>query len=127
MNEVNEHGPYDDQTFCDLYKDIYGFKPSAHNYFTSSPSDKQLIWNNLCRMHVEEMREQTIRREELKNDAQNVARKLMADNGVDAETAVRWMYDAHDLEDGIYDRERFNYEYCLPYGYDLQKELEKNG
>ena len=39
---------FDDNTFSDLHKDVYGFRPRGHHYDIASNDEKQKIWDELC-------------------------------------------------------------------------------
>ena len=36
---------YDEELFSDLHKDAYGFRPRIHNFYESTPEEKQKIWD----------------------------------------------------------------------------------
>ena len=36
---------YDDDIFSDMFKDAYGFRPRAHEYYDAAPERKQEIWD----------------------------------------------------------------------------------
>ena len=39
---------FDDNTFSDLHKEVYGFRPRGHHYDIASNDEKQKIWDELC-------------------------------------------------------------------------------
>ena len=41
---------YSDELFSDLYKDVYGFRPRGHEFFTACPERKQEIWDQILAM-----------------------------------------------------------------------------
>ena len=48
---------YDENTFSDLHKDTYGFRPRNHRFYDAPPEEKQEIWNFLCEELKQEQEE----------------------------------------------------------------------
>lgn len=111
---------YDEEIFSDLHKDVYGFRPRGHAFYSADPAEKQRIWDDLLvDLDAENQRFAEQQR-------QNVAdfERLVAQNvkhgAVDRKTAIQWLIDAEG--DDFYDYGYMEYNYGLPYGF-LEKEV----
>lgn len=112
-----------DDTYSDLHKDAYGFRPSSDNYRwwkTLTDDEKQVEWNRLI-----VALEATVEREkeEEKLAVADFEKKIISIMSVGAKTrqdAVKWLYDS--MEDK-YDFEYADWQLGLPYG-TFKRELQ---
>lgn len=105
---------YDDDTYSDLYKEAYGFRPRGTRWATMTPAEKQVEWNRLC--DAAESSAMDERNEEwraMERFEKRVADTIRTGAG-DRETAIRWIAEAEGV-DGDMDYLCF----CcgIPYGY----------
>jgi len=117
---------FDDQTFSDLHKDAYGFRPRGHEYNTATPARKQEIWvqivDDLEAAQIEEARQEQEAIAEFEVWVQQVI-ELGARN---RETALRWManenvfHHSQDIEHWVWKQGIL----FTDYGRDLLKELQ---
>ena len=108
---------YDMNSFSDLHKDIYGFRPSAQFYEwlrMATEDELQAQWDDMCaRLEFECKRERQLEEEAAEKFEQLVAQTIDTGAG-DRQTALRWIMDASDC-DG--DWEYLCYHHGLRYGY----------
>ena len=101
---------FDDNTFSDLHKEVYGFRPRGHHYDIASNDEKQKIWDELC----EELEANNLVEQEqtIKAVARFEARiadviELGAGNRINA---LRWMsqqetfYHSQDVEHFVWEQ-----------------------
>lgn len=117
---------FDKDSFSDLHKDVYGFRPRNHTFYflcDSDPAEAQAIWDSLV---IDLERENTFQeehRQECIQEYENHIQDLIKLGAEDRETAIRWIIDTYYFE---YDQ---NFEYI---GWDLNlsmdqiQELKKN-
>lgn len=112
---------FDDNTYSNLYKDCFGFRPSAEasmHWRSLTVDQKQAEWDRLCVALEEEIKaekevqDRAIARFEARVvDALNVG-------APDRETAIRWLIDALNLgDDYVSDEGYVECQFGLPYGY----------
>jgi hypothetical protein len=111
---------FDENTYSDLYKDVYGFRPRNDGFFNSSDDEKQDIWDYL----LEEL-DRVIAMEEKREQAaivefEKLVQETMAMGAKTRKTAIRWLADSFDKYD---DFGYMCFEYGIPYSY--EKEFEK--
>jgi hypothetical protein len=106
---------YDDDVFSDLYKDIHGYRPRHHPYWTSLPAEKQVWWDQLLVQHEEHYREEEEREKEILASWEAQVSVIMDSFRLDRPTAIRWLLQAEGLEDEE-DRDYCCYCMGLPYG-----------
>lgn len=107
---------FSNDCYSDLYKDVYGFRPSSDNYrwwVSLSDDEKQVEWNHLC-----EALEQTVEAEkELERhyhvDFEMKISKLMGSGAATRKQAVQWLYDSID---DPYDYDYADWHFGLKYG-----------
>ena len=103
---------YDEELFSDLHKDAYGFRPRIHNFYESTPEEKQKIWDaTILDMNAEQEAEEArtaIKLEEFKAEVDMVINTFGAE---DRATALKWITDgdryfhnAQDVEGWVYNR-----------------------
>lgn len=108
---------YDDDTYSDLYKDCYGFRPRNTAWFSMTPAEKQVEWDRLIAV----LSEETERMERGYNRAavrfeERVA-KTIAAGAKDRATALRWIYQADCGDYAGYDWDYLCFHNGLRYGY----------
>lgn len=95
---------YDVDSFSDLHKDAYGFRPSGSFYQwmnAATPDELQAEWDSLLRSLEYSIREQEDRETEC---LQSLEKEIawMLNNGADSvATCVRWLDDMYNT-DGDY-------------------------
>jgi hypothetical protein len=115
---------FDENIISDLFKEVRGFRPSEYFWeeWTQAPADvKQMIWDNLCNEHEDEMaRERDREARALADFGQSIVDNINL--GADSiETAIRWILEAeqmtaHDLAYGAdYVAYHFGLSYQNPY------------
>ena len=109
---------FDENIFSDLYKEVNGFRPRGHEFYSASDERKQEIWDQLLVEHEEELLNSA--REDL--DAQRRFEKLVNETiemgAGDRATALRWIADAEgfDAYDAAYGGEAWCYHFRLWFG-----------
>jgi hypothetical protein len=115
---------FNENIISDLFKEVRGFRPSEYFWeeWTQAPADvKQMIWDNLCNEHEDEMaREREREARALADFGQSIVDNINL--GADSiETAIRWILEAegmdeHDLAYGAdYVAYHFGLSYQNPY------------
>ncbi len=88
---------YDDDTYSDLHKDVYGFRPRGEAYLAwtrMTDAEKQAEWDYLVRRLGEEVDRERIEQEEAAARFEARVTATIAAGAGDRETALRWIYDA---------------------------------
>lgn len=85
-------------TYSDLHKDVYGFRPRNVHFETQEEFDAE--YERLCRQLEVVIKEE--RQAELKNqkELKRRIRSLMASHSIDALTALRWDFEAFGCDSG---------------------------
>ena len=88
---------FDDNTFSDLHKDTYGFRPCSstrQQWDCSSDEDKEIWWNHMCdtmqENEVQEAEQELIRLGEFRQ----LCKTQMESFNISWKTAMRWLSDA---------------------------------
>ena len=103
---------YDEELFSDLHKDAYGFRPRIHNFYESTPEEKQKIWDaTILDMNAAQEAKEArtaIKLEEFKAEVDMVINTFGAE---DRATALKWItdgdrffYSRQDVEGWVYNR-----------------------
>lgn len=87
---------YDDDSFSDIYKDTYGYRPWYSEYFTADSDTKQKIWDNLILEHAKEMEAYDISQKEAIKSFNNRINELIEKGDEDKIAAFRWLIDIED-------------------------------
>ena len=90
---------YDVDSFSDLHKDAYGFRPRGEAFYnwleTATPAQLQAEWDRLVEMVVESIRHEEERQGEAIVELQKEI-TWMLHNGADSvTTCVRWLHEAY--------------------------------
>jgi len=108
---------FDINTFSDLHKDAYGFRPSERFYVwmdTATNDELQAEWDSLL-IAVKRSIEEDNQRELLAiSRFEQLVSETIERGAADRETALRWIMDASSCNG---DWELLCYEHGLPYGY----------
>lgn len=108
---------FDNDSYSDLHKDTYGFRPSANDYAawsSATDAEKQVIWDGLCKalqvtiQRDKEDEEQAIERFE------KLVTETINNGAKDRSAALRWLMNASTCDN---DWEYFCWNYGLPYSY----------
>ena len=93
----------------DLYKSIYGHRPSRDKFFDFSDEELWQEIQNLEKLAKEEEEREV--KSELKSidDFDKIIIKTLDSGAENIETAIRWLYDAEDY----YDIDHFLYKYNI--------------
>ena len=108
---------YDLDTFSDLHKDAYGFRPSERFYVwmqTATPDELQAEWDRLIKAVEAAIEEDARRQKEAIESFEAHVQKTIDAGAGDRQTALRWIMDASSCNG---DWEFLCYEYGLPYSY----------
>ena len=115
-SEHNMAFSFCDDTYSDLYKDVYGFRPrGAYVAWTHmSDEEKQKEWDFLC-SRLDAIIDERKEEEALAIvEFEKLVGKTMTAGAPDRETALRWIMDASDCGG---DWEYLCFHCHLPYGY----------
>ena len=85
---------FDEELIRDLYKDAYGFRPSVawmHAWETSTPDEKQGIWDYLICEMEEAQEAEKLREQEALAQFHRDIEMYMAFGARDRADALRWM------------------------------------
>lgn len=119
-SEHNMSYSFCNDTYSDLHKDVYGFRPHRGAYeawAAMSDDEKQAEWDRLCSRLDEVMAEQKEEERHAIEEFEKRVANVIAMGAGDRETALRWIMDASD-SDGDWDY--LCYHCHLPYGYFTQ-------
>lgn len=84
---------FDENLFSDFHKEVYGFRPRGHEFYTASDERKQVLWDILMRDHEIEMEryyeemEEEKRHQEMAFDAWSY---MTGDNQDDPDDYEEW-------------------------------------
>lgn len=111
---------YDDDTFSDLHKDAYGFRPRGAAYArweAMTPAEKQAEWDYLC--NVLERNQLEERRQELEAAIafERRVEETIKTGAGDRETAIRWIKDAENVLGDYDENDALCWAVGLPFGY----------
>jgi hypothetical protein len=113
---------FDESILSDLHKEAYGYRPAAAYYDAwSEMADfaKQAEWDRLVRLVKEEYERERLM-EDLAHERWSAhLAQLMADDGIDYATALRWDMAAMDAADDA------GY-YCFKWGISYSLEADIN-
>ncbi len=108
---------YDDQTYSDLHKDAYGFRPRGEAFArwnAMTPAEKQVEWDRLIDVMEYEEREERNAQWKAMMIFEELVEKTIEAGAGDRETAVRWLFDAAEVDGDV---DYFCWHNGLPYGY----------
>jgi len=94
---------YDDNTFSDLVKEVYGTRSPAReyghlfHYYNTTPENKQVLWDDLCNELEVQMAEDKIRKAEQVAAFEARIHETIVLGAGNRETALRWILQS----DGI--------------------------
>ena len=124
--EIIQMFTYSEELFSDLHKDAYGFRPRGHKFDTSTPAEKQVIWDEtISDMYLSMEAEKARTAEYLEDFKAQVEKVINVYGAEDREQALRWMtqedtfYHSQDVESWVYDKGIL----FTDYGKELVKEL----
>jgi len=85
---------YDSELFSDLFKDVNGFRPRDHEFYsTNDPDVKQEIWDSyIASIEEENLRIELSRTESIKK-FNGLIKKTINLGAGNFKTAVRWILD----------------------------------
>ena len=116
---------FDDNTFSDLHKDVYGFRPRGHHYDVASDDEKQKIWDELCEeLSANEKAARILEQERIASFEERVE-DVIGLGANNRQTAIRWMASQETFYH-IQDVEHYVWELGIlftDYGRKLVKEL----
>ena len=118
---------YDEELFSDLHKDAYGFRPRIHNFYKSTPEEKQKIWDaTILDMNAAQEAEEARAADCVKDFKAEVDMVINTFGAEDRATALKWITDGdrfffsrQDVEGWVYNRGIL----FTDYGKELVKEL----
>ena len=83
----------------DVYKSVHGFKPRHVNFHDMSGPELGAYLEELGRESEIALEQEEIREAEAFGRLQNHLDGMVADNGIDFDTAIRWEMQAHNTDD----------------------------
>ena len=103
---------YDEELFSDLHKDAYGFRPRIHNFYESTPEEKQKIWDaTILDMNAAQEAEEARAADCVKDFKDEVDMVINTFGAGDRATALKWItdgdrffYSRQDVEGWVYNR-----------------------
>ena len=103
---------YDEEIFSDLHKDAYGFRPRIHNFYESTPEEKQKIWDaTILDMNAAQEAEEARAADCVKDFKAEVDMVINTFGAEDRATALKWItdgdrffYSRQDVEGWVYNR-----------------------
>ena len=103
---------YDEELFSDLHKDAYGFRPRIHNFYKSTPEEKQKIWDaTILDMNAAQEAEEARAADCVKDFKAEVDMVINTFGAEDRATALKWITDGdrfffsrQDVEGWVYNR-----------------------
>ena len=111
---------YCEDTYSDLHKEAYGFRPSYGNIFYkegTTPEEKQKLWDIALKDADETIAAEEAARKESVAKFEKLIAETIAMGAGDAATAVRWLREEEDDDYMKFDDGYFEYTYNLPYGF----------
>jgi ribosome assembly protein YihI (activator of Der GTPase) len=105
--------------YSDMHKSVYGFRP---RHYIDPNTSREKLQEMLKELQEELEYQNAIDREYQERCVQDFERridKLMADHGIDRQTAIRWLAQADEIDDldNKVKREHMEWNHGLPYGY----------
>ena len=122
---------FDDNTFSDLCKEVYGTRSPAREYghlshfYNETPENKQKIWDDLCNQLEIQMAEDKVREAEQVAAFEARIQETIVLGAGNRETAIRWILEGEfgdELSHWTFDAGYACYIFNLPYSY--EKEFE---
>lgn len=95
---------FDDNTFSDLVKEVYGTRSPARvyghlsHYWDETPENKQKIWDDLCNELQDQMAEDKAREAEQVAAFEDRIKDVISIGAGNRETAIRWIFQADKLD-----------------------------
>lgn len=89
---------FDEELFSDLYKDVNGFRPRTHEFWTASDERKQEIWEQTVRDLERSIEEDDIRKAQAEEAFEALVKSTVIQGAVDEDTAVRWLLEGEGVE-----------------------------
>lgn len=92
---------YDDNTFSDLVKEVYGTRSPARKYghlfyyYDETPENKQVLWDDLCDRLEETMAEELEANHRKTALFEDRIQKNIDLGAYDRESAIRWIFQAN--------------------------------
>jgi len=114
---------YDDNTFSDLHKEVYGFRPRTDGWadWTSrTPRQKQELWNALCDELEDVMKEEKLAKDRKTQNFENRVKETLSLGAKTRKDAIRWIFQADNINttDVRFDAGYACYLLGLPYSYE---------
>tara|TARA_Y100000310_G_scaffold332047_1_gene406836 strand:- start:9492 stop:9950 length:459 start_codon:yes stop_codon:yes gene_type:complete len=108
---------YDEALFSDLYKDVNGFRPRNHEFYSATPERKEEIWLSLVNEAADALTESEAMDRRNVEKFDNDIKKLIETGAKDRDEAIRWYVDSLDLSDDdlMYGGEYICHVAGLPY------------
>lgn len=108
--------------FSDLHKDAYGYRPSVDLLRQAARWDDaylEIEWNRMCAMVERNIAEERAAQERAAEKFETLVRDTIALGAGNRQTAIRWIVEAEDADDGygMEDLGYLEYKMGLRYGY----------
>ena len=112
---------YDDNTFSDLVKEVYGTRSvgrTGHlsHYWDETPENKQKIWDDLCNEHEATMAEEKAAQVRKAKAFEDRVKDVISIGAGDRKTAIRWIFQSDNLDPRDYSYACFALN--IPYSYE---------
>ena len=113
---------FNDSTFSDLVKEVYGTRSPAReyghlsHYYDETPENKQKIWDDLCNELEVQMAEDKIRQAEQIAAFEDRVKDVISIGAGNRETAIRWIFQSDKLDPRDYSYAC--YKLNIPYSFE---------
>lgn len=111
---------FDDNTYSDLHKEAYGFRPRQSGWYDAAPEEKQREWDYLIEVAQRRALEEEMEEQRAALEFESRIQELIAYGAGDRATAIRWLDDAYETNG---DMGYLEYKLGLPYHY-LEKGIK---
>jgi len=117
---------FDENTYSDLYKEVYGFRPRGDVFYTSDNDGKQAIWEDLIQELEEKTAEDKIAEDANIKNFENWCARLIELGATNRSMAIRWIVQsqAPDEIDLAHGASWVQWKLGVPFSY-LKNELDQ--
>lgn len=105
---------FDDSCFSDFYKTVYNIRPHGHQYYTSTPEEKQEIWDRLVEQLEAAVLDEKTAHELASRRFEERIVTLMQCGAKTRKQAIDWLKGDESSDDDL------EFKWDLPVGYLLQ-------
>ena len=92
---------YDENTFSDLHKEVYGFRPNTDmwkDWTSRTPRQKQELWNALSDELEDVMKEEKLAKDRKTQNFENRIKTTLSLGAKTRKDAIRWIFQADKID-----------------------------